>query len=45
MAGQLVSDAELSDEVYMSSSDGSDFENYSTQKKNKAPVAKKVKTR
>lgn len=39
--GQLVSDAELSDEVY-SSEEGSDLENYSYQKKNKPVIAKKV---
>jgi hypothetical protein len=41
MAGKVVSDAELSDDVY-SSSEGSDYENYS-QKKNKAILTKKVK--
>lgn len=41
MAGKVVSDAELSDDVY-SSSEGSDYENYS-QKNNKAILTKKVK--
>lgn len=43
MAGKVVSDAEMSDEFYCSSSEGSDYENYASQKKNKAvSVAKKV---
>lgn len=41
MAGQLVSDAELSEEVY-SGSEASDYENYSSQKKNKTILSKKV---
>lgn len=41
MAGKVVSDAESSDEVY-SSSEGSDYENYS-QKKNKTNLTKKVR--
>lgn len=41
MAGKVVSDADMSDEVY-SSSEGSDYENYS-QKKNKTIISKKVK--
>lgn len=45
MAGvELVSDAELSDDVYggFSSEEASDFENYSHQKKNKTVITKKV---
>lgn len=42
MGGQLVSDAELSEEVF-SGSDGSDFENENySQKKNKNIAIKKV---
>lgn len=39
--GQIVSDAELSDEVF-SSEEASDFENYPTQKHNKLAISKKV---
>lgn len=43
--GQLVSDAELSEEIF-SSEEASDFENYSNQKKNKPVIAaKKVKVK
>ena len=42
--GQIVSDAELSDEVFggFSSEEASDFENYSHQKKNTNVISKKV---
>lgn len=43
MAGQLVSDAELSEEVYSSYDEGSDVENFSQQKNTKSNVSKKVK--
>ena len=42
MAGMIVSDCEFSDEAF-SSSEASDYENYSSQQKNKAvKVSKKV---
>ena len=40
-SGQIISDAELSDEIF-SSEEASDFENYSHQKKNKTVISKKV---
>lgn len=42
MAGKVISDSELSEEVFDSTSEASDLENYSTQKKNKTISAKKV---